>query len=59
MGLLSFWGGGWRKWKKFYEKSRKKVLTRQEMCDIMGKVKQVAFATSTNSEESEEYLRSL
>ena len=54
MGLLSFWGGEWRKWKKFYEKSRKKVLTRQEMCDIMGKVKQVAFATSTNSEESEE-----
>ena len=38
----------------------KKVLTLGDMCDIIGEVKvSCLFATSTKSEESEEYLRLL
>lgn len=40
--------------KRKVQKSRKKYLHLWKKCDIMGEVKQVAFATSTNSEESEE-----
>ena len=51
-GLRNIWGD--YRGARFFKKSTKKVLTFGLKCDTIEKVKQVAFATSTNSDESEE-----